>query len=118
MHDSRRVEIEDRIVDVRLHFGMAFDHLAKLGRVIGIQRASNQLDRIPAHISKQNKTCSRYLESMEMRKLGTQGLTVSAMGLGCMGMSEFYGPRDDGESISTIHRALDLGITFLDTADM
>ena len=55
---------------------------------------------------------------MEKRKLGTQGLTVSAMGLGCMGMSEFYGPRDDAESISTIHRALDLGITFLDTADM
>src|ERR1700694_592079 len=55
---------------------------------------------------------------MEQRKLGTQGLTVSAMGLGCMGMSEFYGPRDDNESISTIHRALDLGITFLDTADM
>lgn len=55
---------------------------------------------------------------MEQRKLGAQGLAVSAMGLGCMGMSEFYGPADEGESIATIHRALDLGVTFLDTADM
>jgi aryl-alcohol dehydrogenase-like predicted oxidoreductase len=55
---------------------------------------------------------------MKMRKLGTQGLTVSAMGLGCMGMSEFYGIRDDRESIATIHRALDLGVNLLDTADM
>jgi aryl-alcohol dehydrogenase-like predicted oxidoreductase len=55
---------------------------------------------------------------MEQRRLGAQGLVVSAMGLGCMGMSEFYGPRDDGESIAVIHRALDRGVTFLDTADM
>jgi aryl-alcohol dehydrogenase-like predicted oxidoreductase len=55
---------------------------------------------------------------MEQRKLGTQGLAVSQMGLGCMGMSEFYGPRDDAESIATIHRALELGVTLLDTADM
>jgi aryl-alcohol dehydrogenase-like predicted oxidoreductase len=55
---------------------------------------------------------------MRQRKLGTQGLLVSEMGLGCMGMSEFYGPRDDAESIATIHRAIDLGVTFLDTADM
>jgi aryl-alcohol dehydrogenase-like predicted oxidoreductase len=50
--------------------------------------------------------------------LGTQGLVVSRQGLGCMGMSEFYGQGDDAESIATIHRALDLGVTFLDTADM
>ena len=55
---------------------------------------------------------------MQSVSLGSQGLTVSRQGLGCMGMSEFYGPRDDAESIATIHRALDLGVTFLDTADM
>ena len=55
---------------------------------------------------------------MEHRKLGTQGLTVSALGLGCMGMSDFYGAQDDAESTATIHRALDLGIDFFDTADM
>jgi aryl-alcohol dehydrogenase-like predicted oxidoreductase len=55
---------------------------------------------------------------METRALGTQGLRVSAEGLGCMGMSEFYGPTDGQESVATIHRALELGVTFLDTADM
>ena len=55
---------------------------------------------------------------MKQRTLGNQGLAVSAIGLGCMGMSEFYGARDDRESTATIHRALDLGVTFLDTADM
>ncbi len=55
---------------------------------------------------------------METRRLGKQGLVVAAQGLGCMGMSEFYGPPDDAESIATIHRAIELDVTFIDTADM
>ena len=55
---------------------------------------------------------------METRQLGTQGLEVSAQGLGCMGMSEFYGTLNDTEATATIHRALELGVTFFDTADM
>ena len=55
---------------------------------------------------------------MQMRQLGKSGLAVSALGLGCMGMSEFYAGRDDAQSVATIHRALDLGVTFFDTADM
>ncbi len=55
---------------------------------------------------------------MQHRQLGQQGLVVPAQGLGCMGMSEFYGPGDEQESIATIHRALELGVNFLDTADM
>jgi aryl-alcohol dehydrogenase-like predicted oxidoreductase len=56
--------------------------------------------------------------TIKVRRLGTQGLQTSAIGLGCMGMSEFYGPSDEKESTATIHRALELGITMLDTADM
>lgn len=55
---------------------------------------------------------------MKQRKLGTQGLIVSEQGLGCMGMSEFYGATDEAESIATLHRALELGIDFFDTSDM
>src|SRR3954471_2227155 len=55
---------------------------------------------------------------MQQRALGSHGLQVSALGLGCMGMSEFYGQGDDAESIATIHRSIELGMTFLDTADM
>src|SRR3989440_2167468 len=55
---------------------------------------------------------------MERRRLGQQGLEVSAMGLGCMGMSEFYGTPDEEQALATIHRARELGIDFLDTADM
>lgn len=58
------------------------------------------------------------MATMKRRPLGRQGLSVSAMGLGCMGMSEFYGERDEAGSIATMHRALELGIDFLDTADM
>src|SRR4051812_26745880 len=57
-------------------------------------------------------------QAMERRKLGSQGLQVSEQGLGCMGMSEFYGRSDEREALATIHRAIELGIDFLDTADM
>jgi len=55
---------------------------------------------------------------METRRLGSQGLEVSAVGLGCMGMSEFYGATDEDEAVATIHRALELGVTLIDTADI
>jgi aryl-alcohol dehydrogenase-like predicted oxidoreductase len=56
--------------------------------------------------------------TLKTRKLGSQGLTVSAVGLGCMGMSQMYGPADEAESIATLYRAIDLGCTFLDTAEV
>ena len=56
--------------------------------------------------------------TLSKRKLGSQGLEVSAIGLGCMGMSQSYGPADEGESIATLHRAIELGCTFLDTAEV
>jgi aryl-alcohol dehydrogenase-like predicted oxidoreductase len=59
-----------------------------------------------------------YLLSMKQRSLGRTGIKVSAIGLGCMGMSEFYGKSDDAASVDLIHRAIDLGVSFLDTADM
>jgi aryl-alcohol dehydrogenase-like predicted oxidoreductase len=66
-----------------------------------------------------SSTLERFMPPLTHRTLGRDdGLPVSALGLGCMGMSEFYAGRDDEESIATIHRALDLGVDFLDTADM
>ena len=55
---------------------------------------------------------------MNQRTLGSQGLTVSELGLGCMGMSEFYGKADEQESVATLHQAAELGMTLLDTADI
>src|SRR5664279_6020593 len=60
----------------------------------------------------------RGVTAMKTRALGSQGLEVSAEGLGCMGMSEFYGATDEAEAIATIHDALDLGVTLLDTSDI
>src|SRR6266511_1805454 len=57
------------------------------------------------------------MDAMDTRSLGSTGLRVSKIGLGCMGMSDFYGPADEAESIATIHAALDAGITLLDTGD-
>jgi aryl-alcohol dehydrogenase-like predicted oxidoreductase len=74
----------------------------------------NLLPRTPASAVDQTPPWST---AMQTRSLG-QGLAVSALGLGCMGMSDFYGGRDEAEAYATIHRACDLGVTFLDTADM
>src|SRR6478609_10834154 len=63
------------------------------------------------------KECFMTTTTMPRRPLGRTGKTISAIGLGCMGMSEFYGPRDNAESTRVIHRSLELGIDFLDTAD-
>src|SRR5882672_7528829 len=64
-----------------------------------------------------NKRTPREERIMEKHQLGKNGPQVSALGLGCMGMSEFYGTRDDAESMATLHRALDAGLNFLDTSD-
>src|SRR5882762_2593413 len=70
------------------------------------------------HAPDQPPTLHRYRFTMLKRKLGTQGLSVSELGLGCMGMSWAYGQPDDAESVATIERALELGITFFDTAEV
>src|ERR1700693_641933 len=73
------------------------------------QKPSRDIRNAALYIERQNP--------MKRRPLGKSGLTVSAIGLGCMGMSQSYGAPDEAESIRTLHRALDLGVTFLDTAD-
>src|SRR3984885_12463767 len=80
------------------------------------QAQDNVVDAQPGNHDGERARFTRR-KHMEPRRLGKQGLTVSAMGLGCMGMSDAYGPADDAESVATIHRALDLGINLLDTSD-
>jgi aryl-alcohol dehydrogenase-like predicted oxidoreductase len=72
----------------------------------------------PAPSSASPSSSRNTATQIKTRRLGSQGLQTSALGLGCMGMSEFYGPSNEKESIATIHRALELGVTMLDTADM
>src|SRR4051795_11288117 len=71
-----------------------------------------------ARSSREGDLGEKKEERMENRTLGNEGLRVSALGLGCMGMSEFYGTADEDESVATIHRAIELGVTFIDTADI
>src|SRR5262249_25872424 len=89
--------------------------------VLGTQYSGPPTPTLPHQGGREKKPCPGCLGKeplMETRILGRSGLRVSALGLGCMGMSEFYGPRDDAESIATIHAALDAGVTLLDTADV
>src|SRR5690349_4273356 len=85
----------------------------------GNRRTSEFYNRRPGSIPSPGGTVPFVpASSLPTRTLGRSGLTVSAEGLGCMGMSQSYGAADEGESIATIHRALDLGVFFLDTADV
>src|SRR5918997_2600266 len=116
MKRSRLVGGSKRLVVlVAAHF--AFGHLVTPLRPRSpVKGYRNSLDA--------NRTCKLRAdfgekeEYVKGRNLGDQGLVVSELGLGCMGMSEFYGTTDEDESIATIHRAIELGVTFLDTADM
>src|ERR1700722_19106402 len=82
-----------------------------------LEEAARNLSAIDTKIQMYSDVQGKDHQLMETIPLGSQGLIVSRQGLGCMGMSEFYGTGDDDESIATIHRALALGINFLDTAD-
>jgi len=86
------------------------------GRLTGVASKINSNAR-SKRFSTNSRACSRG-NVVESRRLGSAGPAVSELGLGCMGMSEFYGPAEESESILTIHRALDAGVTLLDTADI
>jgi len=79
---------------------------------------SSELHALSAHSKLATRRHPHLWFGMQTRTLGTQGLAVSALGLGCMGMSQSYGTFDNSESIATIHRALELGVTFFDTAEV
>ena len=94
----------------------ATNRAARVGR---IERSYYVLpEHVLAHRARWSYPFGREDAHMEKRRLGRDGLEVSAIGLGCMGMSEFYGPASEEEAVATIHRAIDLGITLIDTADI
>src|SRR5271154_6406071 len=87
--------------------------MALMARIRAHRGARCQMDSPPLYLRRR----VAQTEKMKTRQLGRSGLNVSAIGLGCMGMSDFYGPRDDAQSMDTLERALELGMTFWDTSD-
>src|SRR5688572_27984853 len=96
-----------------MHFTVAFSALSRIGQ----ESRRIRIPPLPSP-SLESPHRPRRRQQMQTRELGKSGLRVSAIGLGCMGMSEFYGASNEGESIATLNRAIDVGVTFWDTADM
>jgi aryl-alcohol dehydrogenase-like predicted oxidoreductase len=99
---------------------MEIDH-RRIGQARGAFAGTSKTFAAPALVKRHRVTSLSLYQEITMtthRKLGTNGPFIFPIGLGCMGMSEFYGPADDAESVAVIHHALDRGVSFLDTADM